>query len=117
MFIAGSIWQPPSSNPFGTQVSTSGMTPSAALASASTAIVHGVAVKTEDSGAADSLTMKKNMLLKQLLKDENESVDSKVQPPKEKKALSDRYIICILLESLPFKCRNSTKVQSESASL
>jgi len=91
MFIAGSIWQPPSSNPFGTQVSTSGMTASAALASASTAIVHGVAVKTEDGAAVDSLTMKKNMLLQHLLKDENDdSLDNKTQPPKEKKALSDR---------------------------
>ena len=89
MYVGGSIWQPPSSNPYGSQVVSSGMTASAALATASTAIVHGN-VKNSEEANPDSLAAKKNMLLKHLLKEEKEETDAK-QPPKEKKALSDRY--------------------------
>ncbi|XP_066933290.1 U2 snRNP-associated SURP motif-containing protein-like isoform X1 [Clytia hemisphaerica] len=88
MYVGGSIWQPPSSNPYGSQVSSSGMTASAALATASTAIVHGN-VKVNEEPNPESLAAKKNMLLKHLLKEEKEETDAK-QPPKEKKALSDR---------------------------
>lgn len=65
------------------------MTASAALATASTAIVHGN-VKVNEEANPESLAAKKNMLLKHLLKEEKEETDAK-QPPKEKKALSDRY--------------------------
>ena len=91
MYVGGSIWQPPSLNPFGSQVVSTGMTASAALASASTANVQGNSFKVGgDSTAADSLAAKKNMLLKHLLKEEEGKDDSK-NVLKEKKSLSDRY--------------------------
>ena len=73
MYVGGSVWQPPSLNPFGSQVVSTGMTASAALASASTANVQGNILKAgaEIGGTTtDSLTAKKNMLLKHLLKEE-----------------------------------------------
>ena len=98
MYVGGSVWQPPSLNPFGSQVVSTGMTASAALASASTANVQGNPLKagSESGGATDSLTAKKNMLLKHLLKEEQDKEDSSKSIAKEKKSLSDRYVVCSL---------------------
>ena len=94
MYIGGSVWQPPSSNPFGSQVVSTGMTASAALASASTANVHGNTIKAGSEIATnDSLTAKKNMLLKHLLKEEEDKEESSKNAIKEKKSLSDRYVL------------------------
>ena len=98
MYVGGSVWQPPSLNPFGSQVVSTGMTASAALASASTANVQGNILKAgaEISGTTtDSLTAKKNMLLKHLLKEEEQKDDNSKHISKEKKSLSDRYVYSI----------------------
>ena len=80
MFKGGALWQPPAMNPFGQQTfaAASSATHSAILASASNSNVH--------NPPANDLTMKKNLLLEQLLKDSNREEKEE----KEKKALSDR---------------------------
>jgi len=80
MFVSGSLWQPPSMNPFHQPIANSGMTASAVLASNSAANVHSTA------DASTSLAMKKNFLLEHLLK-EGPTKDDKEEI---KKILSDR---------------------------
>jgi len=91
MFINGSIWQPPTINPYGNQAIGAGMTASAAIACVSNSNAHGgisSVLPNADVAAASSptLAMKKNFLLEQLLKESNSAEPQK----EEKKNLSDR---------------------------
>lgn len=72
---------------------TSGMTASAALACASSANVHSTGVtKAGENEESTTLAMKKNLLLQHLLQEDQEKDDSK-SVEKEKKTLSDRYVL------------------------
>jgi len=88
LFKGGSIWQPPKMTNYGTNGMVSGLTASAAIASASSANVHNLnnALPVTNDEESPTLAMKKNYLLEHLLK-ENEDGENE---NKEKKSLSDR---------------------------
>lgn len=88
LFKGGSIWQPPRMTNYGPNGMVSGLTASAAIASASSANAHNInnALPVAGEDTSPTLAMKKNYLLEHLLK-ENDEADGE---NKEKKSLSDR---------------------------